>query len=73
MTLAAMPATTSPPGHEEDHAIAAATARLATELDLPAAQVRGVARQARHELAGVPEGALPELVERLARERLAPA
>jgi hypothetical protein len=61
------------PSHErsDDPSVAAATARLTIELNLPAGRVGGVARRARHELSGVPPGALPELVERLTRERLA--
>ena len=64
---------THTPSYErsDDPSVAAATARLTIELNLPAGRVGGVARRSRHELSGVPPGALPELVERLTRERLA--
>jgi hypothetical protein len=55
---------------EDDPAVAAATTRLGSELRLPRLLVHRVVRACRRDLAGAPPGALPELVERLARERL---
>ena len=67
MTLLALPPTSDPSVDE-------AVARLAVEFGhrLPASVVRRVVRDCRHELSGAPVGALPELVERLARHRLDP-
>lgn len=45
-------------------------ARLATEFGHPAPVLRTVVRRSRRDLSGVPVGALPELLERLARQRL---
>jgi hypothetical protein len=63
----------APSGHHDDaaHAIAAAVARLSAEF--PARRAAVVTRtvdQCRRDLDGTPSGALPELLERLARQRL---
>lgn len=64
MALAVLP--TSP-----DLSVRSATARLAMEFpDLSAGSIRLVVRTCREELRGSPTDALPELVERLARQRL---
>ena len=55
-----------------DPSVDGAVARLAEEFGsrLPAAVVQRVVRNCREELSGAPVGALPELVERLARHHL---
>jgi hypothetical protein len=55
-----------------DPAVAGAIARLTIELHgvVRPAVVRRMVVGCRHELAGVPTGAMPELLERLARHRL---
>jgi hypothetical protein len=64
MTLAA-PVTVS------DSAVRSAVGRLADEFpDLGPRSIVLVVRTCREELRGSPDGALPELVERLARQRL---
>jgi hypothetical protein len=64
MTLAALP-----PVH--DLSVRSATLRLAEEFpQLGATRIRLVVRTCREDLRGSPDGALPELVERLARQRL---
>ncbi|QJY48979.1 hypothetical protein [Pseudonocardia broussonetiae] len=52
--------------------VTGAVRRLADEFDgrVHPRTLRRTVQRARRDLAGVPEGALPELVERLARERL---
>jgi hypothetical protein len=65
--------TPAPGGHHDDaaHATAAAVARLSVEF--PARHAAVVSRtvdQCRRDLDGAPPGALPELLERLARQRL---
>jgi len=65
--------TTAPRGHHDDaaHATASAVARLSVEF--PARRATVVSRtvdQCRRDLDGTPPGALPELLERLARQRL---
>lgn len=56
----------------EDLTISEVTARLMVELgsDADPSAVSRVVLDCRHELSGVPSGALPELLERLARQRL---
>lgn len=56
-------------------AVEQAVARLTRDFAerVPAAAVRDTVVRGSRELAGAPDGALPELVERLARERLATA
>lgn len=68
MALAALP--TAP-----DPSVSSALTRLAVEFPgLRRRSIVLVVRTAREELRGSPDGALPELVERLARQRLgAPA
>lgn len=64
MTLATLPAV-------HDLSVRSATLRLAEEFpQLGAKRIRLVVRTCREELRGSPAGALPELVERLARQRL---
>ncbi|GAA2570110.1 hypothetical protein [Pseudonocardia hydrocarbonoxydans] len=55
--------------------VTGAVRRLAVEFDgrVRPRTLRRTVQRARRDLAGVPEGALPELVERLARERLCTA
>ncbi|MBW0092474.1 hypothetical protein I4I73_21445 [Pseudonocardia sp. KRD-184] len=52
--------------------VTGAVRRLTVEFDgrVRPRTLRRTVQRARRDLAGVPEGALPELVERLARERL---
>ena len=60
-------------GHHDDaaRATAAAVARLCAEFPAqPAAVVSRTVDQCRRDLDGAPPGALPELLERLARQRL---
>ena len=55
----------------DDESVAAATARLAAEFGAHSpASIEPVVIACRRDLAGSPPGALPELVERLARQRL---
>jgi hypothetical protein len=56
----------------DDLAVEQAVARLADEFQarLPPQVIGTVVRTCRQDLTGVPATALPELVERLARERL---
>lgn len=64
MTLATLPSV-------HDLSIRSATARLADEFpELGPRRIHLVVRTCREELRGSPIGALPELVERLARQRL---
>jgi hypothetical protein len=54
-----------------DRSVRSATARLAQEFpELSPVSIRLVVRTCREELRGSPTDALPELVERLARQRL---
>jgi hypothetical protein len=68
------PVRSAAPGGQHDgaaHATAAAVARLSAEF--PARRVAVVSRtvdECRRDLDGAPPGALPELLERLARQRL---
>ncbi len=65
--------TAAPGGHHDDaaHATAGAVARLSVEFPAqPAAVVSRTVDQCRRDLDGAPPGALPELLERLARQRL---
>ena len=57
-----------------DPSVDGAVARLAEEFGhrLPTSVVRRVVWDCRQDLSGSPAGALPELVERLARHRLDP-
>jgi hypothetical protein len=61
-----------PPTAQHDASVALAVSRLAEEFDGSAEpqEVVSVVQTARRELSGSPVGALPELVERLARYRL---
>jgi hypothetical protein len=64
MTLAVPPAAPDP-------SVRAAITRLAQEFpELGRRPISLVVRTCREELRGSPDGALPELVERLARQRL---
>ena len=63
MLLAAPPATT-------DHSVRSAIQRLSQEFPELGPAISVVVRTCREELRGSPHGALPELVERLARQRL---
>jgi hypothetical protein len=64
MTLAVLPSV-------PDQSVRSATARLTHEFpELSVRSIRLVVRTCREELRGSPAGALPELVERLARQRL---
>jgi hypothetical protein len=64
MTLAVPPTVPDP-------SVRAAIARLRQEFpELGCGPIRLVVRTCREELRGSPESALPELVERLARQRL---
>ena len=64
MTLAVPPAA-------PDQSVRAAITRLALEFpELGRRPISLVVRTCREELRGSPDGALPELVERLARQRL---
>jgi len=54
-----------------DLSVRSATARLAREFpELSPVSIRLLVRTCREELRGSPDDALPELVERLARQRL---
>ena len=54
-----------------DLSVSSATARLASEFpELGTQAIVLTVRTCREELRGSPDGALPELVERLARQRL---
>ena len=68
MVLAALPTVS-------DLSVRSALTRLSAEFpELGHGSIRLVVRTCREELRGSPDGALPELVERLARQRLrAPA
>ncbi|MCE0764438.1 hypothetical protein LWC35_16205 [Pseudonocardia kujensis] len=82
MTLTALPLTTGPlpavgyasapsaPARADD--VSPAVARLAREFAgrVPHRVVARVVRECRADLSGVPAGAVPELLERLARQRL---
>ena len=61
--LSVVPPTADP---SADVSVASAVARLTAEFNDPQLIVR-VVRQSRRDLGGSPVGALPELVERLAR------
>jgi hypothetical protein len=50
--------------------VALTVTRLLTEFDGDVEAVRATVHGCRRDLAGVPKGALPELVERLARQRM---
>ena len=63
MVLAAAPAST-------DHSVRSAILRLSQEFPELGPCISVVVRTCREELRGSPAGALPELVERLARQRL---
>ena len=64
MALAALPAMTDP-------SVCSAMSRLSQEFpQLGLRSIALVVRTCREELRGSPDGALPELVERLARHRL---
>jgi hypothetical protein len=64
MTLAVPPTVPDP-------SVRSAVARLRQEFpDIGSAPIVLVVRTCREELRGSPDGALPELVERLARQRL---
>lgn len=63
MLLAAPPAST-------DHSVRSAILRLRREFPEQGARISVVVRTCREELRGSPTDALPELVERLARQRL---
>ena len=55
----------------QDQSISSALTRLAAEFpELRPGSIDLVVRTCREELRGSPDGALPELVERLARQRL---
>jgi hypothetical protein len=77
MTLTALPLTPAPlpsAGYAsvELDAVTPAVARLAREFAgrVPHPVVARVVRECRADLSGVPAGAVPELLERLARQRL---
>lgn len=72
MTLTALPLTSTPLPIREFDAVTAAVARLAIEFAgrVPHGVVARVVRACRADLSGVPAGAVPELLERLARQRL---
>jgi hypothetical protein len=76
MTLAVPPSPSGPaaddPTVPPDEAVAAAVGRLSGEFADRVGQqlIVRVVRDCRRELGGSPVGALPELVERLARYRL---
>jgi hypothetical protein len=63
MVLAAPPASTDP-------SVRSAILRLSREFPDLGPSISLVVRTCREELRGSPDGALPELVERLARQRL---
>ena len=63
MVLAAVPAST-------DHSVRSAVLRLSQEFPELGPCISVVVRTCREELRGSPTDALPELVERLARQRL---
>jgi hypothetical protein len=63
MVLAAPPASTDP-------SVRSAVLRLSREFPELGPSIALVVRTCREELRGSPAGALPELVERLARQRL---
>ena len=62
------------PGTDRDDWVDATVERLSEDFRDEVAQwfVRRTVQQARADLSGVPADAIPELVERLARQRLAP-
>jgi hypothetical protein len=62
------PVTSSPPS--EARWVELTVARIAAEFDRDSAGVRAMVRGCRRDLVGAPVGALPELVERLARQRI---
>ncbi|MGY1845498.1 three-helix bundle dimerization domain-containing protein [Modestobacter sp. SYSU DS0875] len=65
------PTPPTPPTPPADEAVGQAVDRLVREFaGRPPATVTAIVRGARTELSGAPAGALPELVERLARQRL---
>ncbi|WP_433507343.1 hypothetical protein ACQP04_13255 [Pseudonocardia halophobica] len=72
MTLTALPLTSTPLPIREFDAVTSAVARLAIEFSgrVPHGVVAQVVRACRADLSGVPAGAVPELLERLARQRL---
>jgi hypothetical protein len=63
MVLAVAPAST-------DHSVRSAILRLSQEFPELGPRISVVVRTCREELRGSPTDALPELVERLARQRL---
>ncbi len=63
MAMAALPTTT-------DHSVRSAIVRLSREFPELRPSISLVVRTCREELRGSPTDALPELVERLARQRL---
>ncbi|GAA4757041.1 hypothetical protein GCM10023328_46100 [Modestobacter marinus] len=58
------------PDRAVDRSVDLAVHRLAEELGRQPQAVRPVVQECRRQLSGAPAGALPELVERLARHRL---
>jgi hypothetical protein len=65
--------TAAPGGHHDDDASATAGAVARLSVEFPAQRAAVVSRtvdQCRRDLDGAPPGALPELLERLARQRL---
>jgi hypothetical protein len=64
----AAPVTSSPPS--EARWVELTVARIAAEFDRDSAGVRAMVRGCHRDLVGAPAGALPELVERLARQRI---
>jgi hypothetical protein len=60
------------PAAHRDPTLAGAIARLSAEFagDVPPPIISRVVVRSRRDLSGVPDPALPELVERLARQRL---
>lgn len=58
------------PDPSVDRSVDLAVDRLAEELGQRPQVVRPVVQECRRQLSGAPAGALPELVERLARHRL---
>jgi hypothetical protein len=58
------------PAPARDESVVAAVARLTAEFGSRPAAIEPVVTACRRDLSGAPPGALPELVERLARQRL---
>jgi hypothetical protein len=59
-----------PPAYAPDESVVAAVARLTAEFGSRPAAIEPLVVACRRDLTGAPPGALPELVERLARQRL---